>query len=147
MKTTKKKDLNEIVRKIKSPYRIISEQIKYDEEVKDLLKDTKGLDKYDLSKMMPKVTYDNWMVCLYEEDNKFYYINEEQIEEVEPIIIFHCDSKYRTYFDYNGKVIFRLDEIENHISCDYSHIGESDDMDKIVVFRSVEDDNGGEETC
>ena len=135
---TKKKDLNEIIRKIQSPYRNIADQLKFCKEVKELFKNNTCLDKYNLSKMMPKVSYDEWMVCLYEDDNKFYYFDEDGIMEVEPIMIFHCDEKYKTYFDNNGKAIINTDQIENYIPCSYLCCGESDDLNKWIVFKSIE---------
>lgn len=134
---TKKKDLTEIVKKIESPYRNIEDQLKYAKETKELLKETVGLDKYDLSKMMPKVSYDDWMVCLYQEDNKFYYIDGEEIAQVEPIMIFDYDEKYKNYFTNDGKALFGLElrDIAKYISADYLCCGELDDMKKYIVFR------------
>ena len=134
---TKKKDLNEIIRKIQSPYRNIADQLKFCKEVKELFKDTVDLDKYDLSKMMPKVSYDDWMVSLYQENNKFYYMDCEEIVEVEPIMILNCDEKYKTYFTNDGKAIFRLEDLVNYLSTDYLCCGESDDLNKYIVFTST----------
>lgn len=134
---TKKKDLNEIVRKIQSPYKNIAEQLKFCKEIKELFKNNQCLDKYDLIKMIPKVSYDEWMVCLYEEDNKFYYFDEDGIMQVEPIMIFYRDKTYKNYFDNTGKMIIDEDDVVNHIHISYLCCGESDDMEKYIVFDSI----------
>lgn len=136
---TKKKDLNEIVRKIESPYRNIGDQIKHCKESKELFKDTVGLDKYDLNKLYPKVSYDDWSICLYQEDNKFYYIDKEEIDEVEPIMILNYDEKYRNYFTNDGKAIFGFVPENMPLNCFCS--GEADDMKKYILFNRVNKEN------
>lgn len=129
------KDLYEIVRNIESPYDRIGKQMERDPKIKELLKDNINLEEYDLNKMIPKVTYDLWSVCLYEEDNKLYYIDEVIITEVEPIEILLKDKKYNTYFDEHGTEIFVEDIIQYISDMDYLCCGEADDMKSYIVFN------------
>lgn len=137
---TKRKDLNEIVRRIESPYHNIGEQIKRDKKIEELFKNTNNIDKYDLNKMIPKVSYDDWVICLYEIDNKFYFIDEDCIVEVIPTMIITLDEKYKTYFTENGKAVYNIEDLDCvlNLNMQYFACGESDDMKRYIVFDTVQ---------
>ena len=64
----------ERVKSIDSPYDNIGTQFKRDKKLADFFSENEDLEKYDLFQMVPKVTYDDWIVCLYTKDDKLYYI-------------------------------------------------------------------------
>lgn len=106
----KKENIYEIIKTIKSPYRNIGEQIEHDTGMEKLFKNTKDKEKYDLCKMIPIVSYDDWAVCLYQEDKKLYYLDAEEIVEVTPCKMAISDDKYDTAIAEDGKVLNTLDD-------------------------------------
>ena len=66
--------MNNRVKSINSPYDNIQAQINRNTEIVELLQFNEEVDSYDLSAMIPKVTYDDWIVCLYTKDDKLYRI-------------------------------------------------------------------------
>ena len=134
---TNKKDLYNEVKRINSPYDNIGNQLQRDTRLVQLLKENAQLTEYDLYKMIPKVSYDDWVVCLYEEDNKFYYIDEELVTEVIPTMVLHPDEKYKTYFTEDGKAIHDLEDLALHLNLEYFCCGEGDDMQSYIVFNDV----------
>lgn len=133
---TEKQNLHEIVRKIKSPYDNIAEQMKADLSMVELLKNNPDLGKYDLSKMIPKVTYDKWSICLYE-DNKLYYIDHEEIVEVIPVRIATFDEKYNIAIAESGQVLTEIEDFYNYGSSS-SYCGQSDDMKYYIAFDRID---------
>ena len=134
---TKKQNLHELIKKVKSPYVNIAEQIESDLSMMDLLKNNPDLSKYDLSKMNPKVTYDRWSVCLYEEDNKLYYIDADEIVEVAIARIAKFDEKYNVAIDEDGKVLIEIEDFYNYGSSS-SYCGQTDDMKYYVAFDRID---------
>ena len=72
------KEMFEFVCGIESPYDNILNQSNADNEIKNFLSKNEDVENYDLSLMMPKVSYDDWIVCLYQKDNKLYCISAVQ---------------------------------------------------------------------
>lgn len=130
---TKKENVYEIIRTIESPYRNIGEQIKYDTGMEKMFKKTKDIEKYNLEKMFPIVTYDDWIVCQYAEDNKLYYLDAEEIVEVAPCKIAVFDNKYDTAVAEDGKILTALDDFYMYgggcLCC-----GMTDDMKYYIGF-------------
>lgn len=131
-----KRDLSEIVRKVKSPYNNIKAQMEADADINKLFENNPKVKDYDLSKMMPKVSYDRWSICLYEEDNKLYYLDEEEISEVIPSKIATFDEKYRSAIDETGKVLTEIEEFYDY-GCYSFCCGQSDDMKYYILFERI----------
>ena len=129
-----KKDLTEIVRKIESPYNNIKAQMESDENINKLFKNTSKIEEYDLNKMIPKVSYDRWSICLYEENNKLYYIDEDEISEVIPTKMATFDEKYKAAVDDTGKVLTEIEEFFDYGSDSFC-CGQSDDMKYYILFE------------
>ena len=139
MKTDiKKNNLHDEVARIKSTYINMGKQIELDSSVKELLKNNEHIKNFDMYKMIPKVSYDDWTVCLYEEDNKFYYIDEDSITQVEPKMVLHPDEKYKTYFTEDGKPIYGLEELAEQVNFEFYCCGEGDDMNSYIVFNAID---------
>ena len=133
-----KEQMYEFISKINSPFDTIQNQIDKDAEDKVLrLYRNKDLDKYDLSKMEPKLTYYEWIICQYLEDNKLYYIGDDTIEEVEPVLIFKYNEDFEPV-DENGRELTR-EESHKYIDM-YPICGEADDMASYIHFKYVEKD-------
>ncbi len=94
------------------------------------LKNNVDLSKYDLYRMKPKVTYDDWCVCLYDADNRLYYINEDNIMPVKVCGLFEYDDRFQA-MDENGKII-EEEQLIDHYSC--TCCGEADDASCYVYF-------------
>jgi hypothetical protein len=92
------------------------------------------LKNYDLNQMLPKVSYDDWAVCWYKADDKFYLIAEDSIVEVIPVFAFEYHTNF-TAVDDEGNVIDD-DDLIDYYPADYC--GETDDMQGYVYFDLVE---------
>lgn len=126
------KEMYKFISEIESPYDNILNQFNNDKEVKKFLSENEDVDKYDLSQMMPKVTYDEWIVCLYLKDNKLYCIDEEDITDVKPVSILMYNDNFETVKE-NGEKMTD-DEIMEYYE-DYSYAGEADDMRSYIFFE------------
>ena len=118
-----------------SPYVDIQTQIDRDCEIVEMLADNEDIKNYDLSLMIPKVTYDDWIVCLYKKDDKFYYINEEEVMEVVPVEILEYNSQFRAKLP-NGKTTSSIEKLLAYRAC--FCCGEADDMTCYVYFDAAE---------
>ena len=123
---------NERVRRIESPYNNLQHQFDHSKDVQDLLWCTKGILEFNLFQLIPKVTYDDWMVCLYLLDNKLYYITEEDITEVEVIEVLECYEDGNVITPYG--VLTDEDDILDYVK-DYLCCGEADDMSCYAYFE------------
>lgn len=121
----------ERVKQIDSPYNNIGHQFKADEDYADFFSENQDLVNYDLFQMIPKVTYDDWVVCLYEKDDKLYRINEEDVVEVEAIEVLEYNLDFEVIKE-NGEP---MDEDEFFDYCDCLCCGEADDMSCYVYFE------------
>lgn len=126
------KEMYKFISEIESPYDNILNQFNNDKEVKKFLSENEDVDKYDLSQMMPKVTYDEWIVCLYLKDNKLYCIDEEDITDVKPVSILMYNDNFEAVKE-NGEKMTD-DEIMEYYE-DYSYAGEADDMRSYIFFE------------
>lgn len=126
------KEMYEFVSGIESPYDNILNQFNVDNEVKEFLSENEDVDKFDLSLMIPKVSYDDWIVCLYLKDNRLYCISDVDISEVKPVSILMYNDNFEVLKE-NGEVMSD-DEI---MECyeDYSYAGEADDMRSYIFFQ------------
>lgn len=132
-----REEMYEFISNINSPFDTIQNQINKDVEDKVLqLYDNKDLDKYDLSKMEPKMTYE-WIICQYLENGKLYYIDDAIVEEVEPVCIFKYNEDYEPVGD-DGKEM-TVEESHKYIDM-YPICGEADDMSAYMHFKFVEKD-------
>lgn len=118
------------VKHIESPYVNIQTQIDRKTDIVELLVSNADIDNYDLSAMIPKVTYDDWIVCLYK-DGKLYRIDEEDIIEVTVIEVLEYNSDFEVIKP-NGEV---MDDEELFDYCDCLCCGEADDMSCYVYFE------------
>lgn len=118
------------VKHIESPYANIQTQIDKATKIVELLASNTDVDNYDLSAMIPKVTYDDWIVCSYK-DGKLYRIDEEDIIEVTPIEILEYNSDFEAIKP-NGEV---MDDEELFDYCDCLCCGEADDMSCYIYFE------------
>jgi hypothetical protein len=128
-------DKNDIVKSLKSPYATIGKWLETDTDFAFRFMYMKDADKYDWHQMAPKVTYDDWIVCLYKVDGKLYRIDMEEsvVEEVSVVEVLEYDEKNRPV-DANGNII---DEDELFTYCDTLCCGESDDMSCYIYFNHV----------
>ena len=92
------------------------------------------LKKYDLSQMFPKVSYNDWRICWYKVDDKFYLIDDERVVEVIPVFGFEYHSNF-TAVDDEGNVVDD-DALITYYPADYC--GETDDMQGYFYFDIVE---------
>jgi hypothetical protein len=122
------------VKHIDSPYADIQTQIKRDAEYAKELSDNVDLNKYNLSLMIPKVSYDDWVVCHYLEDGNLYLIDEENITEVKPIGLLEYNDDFQAIGS-NGEIVSE-DELYDYYPC--LCCGEADDMTCYVYFEEVE---------
>lgn len=127
-------ELFEIICNIASPYDNIGEQLKNNVEMVEVFGENKDLDNYDLFKMIPKVTYDDWIVCLYEVDGKLYRIDEENVCEVKPICVLEYNEDFNAVTP-NGDIICDEDELFEYCESDFA--GETDDMRYYAYFEFV----------
>lgn len=67
-------------------------------EDKDYWLKNKKLANFDLSEARPYLVYNEFCVFFYEKDEKFYFVDEEQITEVIPTHFMCANSMYQ-YFD------------------------------------------------
>lgn len=122
-----------MVKALRCPYAPIAKWLEDDTDFAERFECVKDADKYDWSKMRPKVTYDDWIVCHYLADNKLYRLDLEDfvVEEVVAVEILEYDDKYRAT-DTNGKIIEddNLYDYCNNVCC-----GESDDMSCYIYFN------------
>jgi hypothetical protein len=128
-------DKNDLVKSLRCPYAPIAKWLETDTDFADRFSYLKGTDRYDWSKMVPKVTYDDWIVCLYTVDDKLYRIDMEEfvVEEVSVVEVLEYDEKNRPV-DANGNTI---DEDKLFTYCDNLCCGESDDMSCYIYFNHV----------
>ena len=122
----------ERVKNMYSPYASIAKQLAIDTDFADRFAHVKDSDRYDLGQMMPKVTYDDWIVCLYKADGKLYRINMEDCEIKEVVVaeVLEYNERYEPV-DANGNVVAN-DNLDNY--CDNLCCGESDDMSCYIYF-------------
>jgi hypothetical protein len=119
------------VKSIDSPYDNIGNQFKRDKELAEFFSENQDLADYDLFQMIPKVTYDDWIVCLYKKDDKLYRINEEDIIEMEVVEVLEYDNNFEVIKE-NGEP---MDEDELFDYCDCLCCGEADDMSCYIYFE------------
>ena len=119
------------IKEIDSPYASFGDMFDNDEDVKDMLEENEDLDKYNLYLMQPVVTYDDFLVCIYDVNGKLYYISADQIVEVEPIAIFEYNDDFNAV-DKDGNVIGQ-DNLPDYYDC--CCCGEADDMSCYIYFE------------
>ena len=122
---------SERVKSIDSPYDNIGNQFEADKEFANSFSSNQDLSNYDLSQMIPKVTYDDWIVCLYTKDDKLYRIDKEDIVEVEVMEVLEYNNNFEVIKE-NGEA---MEEDEFFDYCDCWCCGEADDMTCYVYFK------------
>ena len=132
-------DKNNVVAAMHNVYVSIAEQLKTDHDLACLVEHVKDADKYDWNKMRPRVTYSDWIVCIYEHDNKLYCIDFDQcvVREVDVVDILSYNDHHEPV-DANGNVI---DDDDLHGYRDSDYCGESDDMNCYIYFELVDNLN------
>ena len=126
-------DFTTDVKHLDSPYADIKTQIEVDDGYAKELSGNTDLKKYNLSLMIPKISYGNWVVCHYLEDDKLYFIDEENVTEVKPIGLFEYNDDFQPIGP-NGEII-PDDELDGYYNCLCG--GEADDMTCYVYFDEV----------
>lgn len=121
----------EITKSINSPYADIKTQIERDQTFAKFLNNNEDLNKYNLSSMIPKVTYDDWVVCYYVENDKFYYINEDDVVEVLPVRLLKYNNKFQPITE-DGEIVSD-DDLYDYQDC--FCCGEADDMSCYIYFN------------
>ena len=124
--------MNNRIKCINSPYADIQTQINRNTEIFEL-ECNEDADNYDLSLMIPKVTYDDWIVCHYIKDDKLYRIDEESIIEVKCIEVLEYNKGFNVIKE-NGEP---MEENDFFDYCDNLCAGEADDMTCYVYFEEV----------
>lgn len=124
-------NITDRVKSIDSPYDNIGNQFKRDKELAEFFSENQDLTDYDLFQMIPKVTYDDWIVCLYTKDDKLYKIDEEYIVDVEVIEVLEYDTNFEVIKE-NGEP---MDEDELFDYCACTCCGEADDMSCYIYFE------------
>lgn len=109
----------------------IQKQIDIDEEFAFFLRNNADVGNYDLNLMIPEVTYDDWVVCKYLKDDKYYRLDENEIIEVTPIKFLKYDEEFNAR-DENGNLVSDEDLYDY---CDCLCCGEADDMSCFVYFN------------
>lgn len=124
---------SEMIGKLRCPFASIARQLELDTDFAERFAHLKDIDKYDWSKMMPRVTYNDWIVCVYLADNKLYRIDLEDcvVEEVVVAEVLEINECGRIV-DENGNVIG--DEVLPSY-CDNYCCGESDCMNYYIYFN------------
>jgi hypothetical protein len=122
--------MNSRVKCINSPYADIQTQINRNAEMLEL-EFNEDVDNYNLAQMIPKVTYDDWIVCHYTKDDKLYRIDEESIIEVKCTEVLEYNSDFNVIKE-NGEP---MEEEEFFDYCDNLCAGEADDMTCYVYFE------------
>lgn len=127
--------MNNRIKFVDSPFADIQTQINRDTDITELLKSNKDVDNYDLSAMIPKVTYNDWIVCHYTKDDKLYRIDEEDIIEVEVMEVL----EYNQDFDVIKEDGEPMDEDDFFDYCNGDELcaGEADDMTCYAYFKEV----------
>ena len=131
------KDFNELKQFLKHVDQVccdVATLIERQHEFGGLIANNTDIKNYDLHQMLPKVSYDDWMVCWYKVDDKFYLIDDEQVVEVIPVFAFKYHSNF-TAVDDEGNVVDD-DDLITYYPADYC--GETDDMQGYVYFDIVE---------
>ena len=126
-------DKIERVKCINSPFDSIGNQMEKDEELNSFLSENTDLTRYDLFKMTPKVTYDDWIVCLYEKDGKLYRLDEEEIIEVDVMEILEYNEDFQVIKE-DGEPM-EDDDFFDYCNGDELCAGEADDMTCYVYFK------------
>jgi hypothetical protein len=129
-------DKKERVRIIRGPWASIARQRNVDTDMNHCFEYIKDEEKYDWTKMIPKVTYADWVVCLYLQDNKLYRIDFDNcsINEVAVIGVLEYNDHYEPV-DAAGNTVLdsELSDYYSPNSC----CGEADDMSCYVYFKYV----------
>lgn len=128
-------DKNEMVKNLRGPYACIGKWLEEDIDFADRFAYMKDADKYDWYQMRPKVTYNEWIICLYKVDNKLYRLDMEDfvVEEVVVAEVLEYNDKYQP-IDENENVV-PDDKLPNY--CDNICCGESDDISCYIYFNLV----------
>jgi hypothetical protein len=126
--------MNNRVKCIESPYGDIGYILKVDGNFTEFFKENHDLANYDLAQMIPKVTYvDNFIVCHYLKDDKLYYINEEDVVEVEVMEVLEYNENWEVIKE-NGESMSEDELLDRHNGEEYC-CGEADDMTCYVYFK------------
>ena len=131
------KDFNELkqfLKQVEDVHCNIGAQIEKHSDFAHVIANNVDLQSYDLYRMAPKVSYDDWVICWYKVDGKFYLINDEQVVEVVPVFAFEYHSGF-TAVDDDGNIVDD-DDLIAYYPADYC--GETDDMQGYVYFDIVE---------
>lgn len=120
---------------VDSPFDKIGNQMKTDKEFDNFLSENKDVVNYDLFWMTPKVTYDDWVVCLYEKNGRLYRIDEESIIEVQVMEILEYNEDFQVIKE-NGEP---MTDHEFFVYCNGDELcaGEADDTTCYVYFKEV----------
>ena len=70
---------------VESPYADLNAQMINDEEFALAMKPVVENYTYEWDRMIPKMTYDEWVICLYEKDNVLYFIDLDG-DTAEPLV-------------------------------------------------------------
>lgn len=122
------------VESIESPMKRFGVLLDTDIESYEIFAGNEKLPNYSLNEMVPKVTYDEFGVWQYLKDGKFYYIDEKDVVEVEPVEVAYPDSDGR-YYDENGR-FYVEDTLRMMLDCFFT--GEADDLSCYVYFNQVD---------
>ena len=121
------------VTSIESPMKRLGPLIDTDIESYAVFAGNEKLPLYNLNEMVPKVTYDDMGVWQYLKDGKFYYIDEKDVIEVEPIEVAYPDFDGK-YYDEEGN-FYMEDALRLMVDCFFT--GEADDLSCYVYFNQV----------
>ena len=132
-------DKNQIVSSMRNVYVSIAEQLKTDYDLVCWIEHVKNADKFDWNQMYPRVTYEDWIICIYKQDNKLYCIDfgKCMICEVNVVHILPYNDNYEPVAP-DGHIV---DDNRLHGYRSNDYCGEADDMSCYIYFRLVNEDN------
>lgn len=128
------KELKDFLKQVNQVHCDIATQIDRECDFAKVIASNPDLGDYDLHQMLPKVSYDDWVICWYKPNDKFYCIDEEQVVEVIPVFGFEYHSNF-TAVDEDGNVVDE-DDLLDYYPADWC--GETDDMQGYIYFDIVE---------
>jgi hypothetical protein len=119
-----------------SCYVSIAKQLEKDYDMACWFENVSNASDFDCSAMSPRVTYAEWIVCLYEKNNKLYCIDFERGKIMEVVLaeLLPYNDKFQA-IDKDGNVVTD-DSLHNYV--DNNYCGESDDMSCYVYFNLVQ---------
>ena len=128
---------NKRILRVESPFADLNSQMLKDEEFASEMNPIVEKYEFEWDKMIPKVTYDDWIICEYKKDGKLYFINLDT-EDNDEVLVHPVNCVHILEYD-KGFDVINDDSTKTYDDFFESFCsGETDDCSCYAFFNTIE---------